>query len=142
MKKSKTIGLLTLLLGVLALAGCKQTEYVPVTHTEYVTRVQRDTLRDSIYVRDSIKVAQRGDTLTVERWHTVYKDRWRTLVKADTVEVRDTTRVPVLFERKLTKWERTKMQTGGVTLVVLAIGACVVLVYVWRKLRKWARNGI
>ena len=118
-----------LLLYVLAvftmLCGCRQMQYVPVVtvlhDSIYIAQVQRDSILryDSIYVRDA------GDTLYVERWKYLYRDRWRT----DTlVSVRtDTVSVPVPVERKLTRWERVKLEAGGYAIV---IGFCVVLAVV------------
>ena len=118
-----------LLLYVLAvftmLCGCRQMQYVPVVtvlhDSIYIAQVQRDSILryDSIYVRDA------GDTLYVERWKYLYRDK----VRVDTmVSVRvDTLAVPYPVERKLTRWERVKMEAGGYAIV---IGFCVVLVVV------------
>jgi hypothetical protein len=77
----KTI-LMTLALGVLwvvivwLLSGCTTTKYVPVIEHATDTLVQRVVERDSIHVHDSIRVSEKGDTVTIERWHTQYRDRW------------------------------------------------------------------
>ena len=76
----KTI-LMTLALGVLwvvivwLLSGCTTTKYVPVIEHATDTLVQRVVERDSIHVHDSIRVSEKGDTVTIERWHTQYRDR-------------------------------------------------------------------
>lgn len=116
---------LLFVLAVLSLAACKQVQYVPVervrTDSVWLTQVRLDSVvrYDSVYVRD------RGNTLYVERWKYLYRDRVRT----DTmVSVRtDTVGVPYPVERKLTRWERVKMEAGGYAIV---IGFCVVLAVV------------
>jgi hypothetical protein len=77
----KTI-LMTLALGVLwvvivwLLSGCTTTKYVPVIEHATDTLVKRVVERDSIHVHDSIRVSEKGDTVTIERWHTQCRDRW------------------------------------------------------------------
>ena len=52
------------------LGSCTTTKYVPViehrTDTVRITQQQRD----SIYLHDSIRVCEKGDTVTIARWHT------------------------------------------------------------------------
>lgn len=107
------------------LCGCRQMQYVPVVtvlhDSVYVTQVQRDSIIrfDSVYIRDA------GDTVWLEKYKYLYRDR----VRVDTlVSVRtDTVSVPVPVERKLTRWERVKLEAGGYAIV---IGFCVVLAVV------------
>ena len=58
------------------LSGCTTTKYVPVIEHTTDTLVQRVVERDSIHVHDSIRVSENGDTVTIERWHTQFRDRW------------------------------------------------------------------
>lgn len=63
------------------LCGCRSTRCVPVesVRTEYKDRVvmRHDTVRDSVmrlrdvYRHDSVAVMMRGDTVFVDRWHTL-----------------------------------------------------------------------
>lgn len=116
---------LLFVLAVLSLASCKQVQYVPVETVRldsiYLTQMQRD----SILRYDSVYVADKGDTVWLEKYKYVYRDRWRT----DTlVSVRtDTVSVPVPVERELTRWERVKIEAGGYAIVA---GCAVVLVVV------------
>ena len=64
------------LLAVVVLSGCTTTRYIPVIEHATDTLVQRVVERDSIHVHDSIRVWEKGDTVTIERWHTKYRDRW------------------------------------------------------------------
>jgi hypothetical protein len=57
------------------LGSCTTTKYVPViehrTDTVRITQQQRD----SIYLHDSIRVSEKGDTIRIEKWHTRYIER-------------------------------------------------------------------
>lgn len=112
---------------VALLAGCATKREV----SEVVRVVEvHDTLRevvervDSVFVRDSVSVMQRGDTIVKERWRVEYRDRWRDREKEVIVERTDTIvkmrRVDV--EKRLTGWQRFKQRVGGVAIVLL-IGA-------------------
>lgn len=112
---------------VVLLAGCATKREV----SEVVRVVEiHDTLRevveraDSVYVRDSVAVVVRGDTVFRDRWRVEYRDRWRDRDKEVIVERTDTIvkmqRVEV--EKRLTGWQRFKQRVGGVAIVLL-IGA-------------------
>lgn len=64
------------LVAVVVLSSCTTTRYIPVIEHATDTLVQRVVERDSIHVHDSIRVTEKGDTVTIERWHTQYRDRW------------------------------------------------------------------
>lgn len=49
--------------------------------TEYVYKNQ--IVRDSVYVHDSVFVQNKGDTVWLQRYNTIYRDRWHT----DTLQV-------------------------------------------------------
>ena len=116
---------LLFVLAVLSLAACKQVQYVPVETVRLDSIYLTQTLRDSIVRYDSVYVADKGDTVWLEKYKYLYRDRWRvdTLVSVRT----DTVSVPYPVERKLTRWERVKLEAGGYAIV---IGFCVVLVVV------------
>ncbi len=125
MMKTGAIYLIYILAVFSMLCGCRQMQYVPVVtvlhDSVYVVQTHRDSILryDSIYVRDA------GDTVWLEKYKYLYRDR----VRVDTlVSVRtDTVSVPVPVERKLTRWERVKLEAGGYAIV---IGFCVVLAVV------------
>lgn len=101
-----------LLIVVLACMSCRTTsvEYVPVDRvkTEF-----RDVFhRDSVFIRDSVIVVVKGDTVFRDRWRVEYRDRWRrdTIVRSDSIPL------PYPVERKLSKWEQTKVNYGGYAL--------------------------
>lgn len=83
------------------LASCAP-RYIPVHHYQEVERVKVE--RDSVYNSDTVRIAERGDTVLVEviKWRTRYKIATDTLVKVDTVQL-----PPQLLaqpERKRRKW--------------------------------------
>jgi hypothetical protein len=124
--------IIILAVAVVLLAGCKTKERV-VT----MEKVRTDTLmkfcntRDSIWLHDSIRVSEKGDTIRIERWHTKYVER----------EVHDTLyqskhdSVPVPYEvvrevaKPLTWWQRTRLHMGEALLALIAAAACFGL---WR----------
>lgn len=103
-RKIAYILLVTVILFVIfSLTSCKSHQLAePVSHTEYVDRLRYD----SIYLEkhDSIYIRQRGDTVTIEKFKTVFKDRLK--IQKDTVVRTDTfTTAPV----KITKIEKVKV---------------------------------
>ena len=133
--KTGSIFLLYLLALFFLLCGCRQTQYVPVVtilhDSIYLTQMQRD----SILRYDSVYVADKGDTVWLEKYKYLYRDRWRvdTLVSVRT----DTVSVPYPVERKLTRWERVKMEAGGVAIGgFFLLLAAIVAYIVYRSRRK------
>lgn len=76
---------------VLLMLGCKSVKHVPVetvkTEKEHVDRWNRD----SVYIRDSVFVLVKGDTVFKDRYRIVYKDRYSRdtayISKVDTIQV-------------------------------------------------------
>ena len=68
------------------LAGCA-TRYIPVNHYIETERVKVE--RDSVHYTDTVRIAERGDTVLVEviKWRTRYKTATDTLTKIDTVQL-------------------------------------------------------
>lgn len=117
--------MLSVLLVTLCLAGCKTVKFVPVPeyHTLYKTRVDTVQHRDSVYFRDSVFIAAKGDTVYLTKTH--WRERFMNVyhVKVDTIMQRDSIHVPYPVEKPLTKWQQWKMDMGGWTM-----GVAVVLV--------------
>lgn len=132
--RTSAIFLLYVLALVCLLCGCKQVQYVPVETVRLDSIYLTHTLRDSIVRYDSVFVRDRGNTLYVERWKYLYRDRVRT----DTmVSVRrDTVSVPVPVERKLTRWERMKMEAGGYAIVAGCAAVLVVVGWMVYRIRR------
>jgi hypothetical protein len=129
--------IILLLFAVFVFIGCK-TVYVPVdrVHTEYRDRLRRD----SIYVKDSVYILERGDTVFFDRWHTEYVDRLR----VDTVARVDSIRVPypvekiVTVEKELSWWQRFKLETGGVLLGAILLGAVYFVIKIVQSVKTGA----
>lgn len=94
------------------LIGCKSVRYVPVPeyHTEYKTKTDSFVKRDSVWVKDSVWLWMQGDTVYKERCHMKYNDRYVYRNKTDTLMKTDSVRVPYPVEKKLGKWEQTKIE--------------------------------
>ena len=109
----------------LLLTACSSTKVVTVDRVRTDTVKTVRNVRDSIYMHDSIRVTEKGDTVTIERWHTRYQDR----LLLDTIYQSRTDSVPVpypvekLVERQLSWWQRTQMYAGDVLLLLLLGGA-------------------
>lgn len=97
----------------LVLGGCK-TKYVsvPEIHTEYITRVDTTVRRDSVYLKDSVYVERKGDTLYVNK--TLYRDRYHDIYKAktDTIVKRDSVNVAYPVEKEMSRSERLFVAMG------------------------------
>lgn len=85
----KLIFIIFSLLLVCILIGCKSTEKLQNINTE--TRIEyRDKYhRDSVYIRDSIIIHVKGDTVYKDRWHTEWKEKETgdTIILTDTVYI-------------------------------------------------------
>lgn len=97
----------------LVLGGCK-TKYVsvPEIHTEYITRVDTTVRRDSVYLKDSVYVERKGDTMYINK--TVYRDRFHHIyrVKTDTIVKRDSVNVAYPVEKEMSRSERLFVAMG------------------------------
>lgn len=144
----------------LFLGGCKSTRYIPVekvvtrtdTLTRYVTRT--DTVRQTERVFESDtrwdSIAPVLDSLNRvigwERWH--YRERisagdkeaFRLSAIIDSLRAvkADSIREPVPYpvEKKLTRWERTKVDWGGYALGAVALAVLGATLWLVRKFRR------
>ena len=126
--------LFLILLTAAILSGCRSIEYYPVesvrTDTIYVNRLAVD----SVLVRDSVYIHERGDTVTEYRYQYVYryKDRVDTLY----ISSRDTVSVPYPVEKELTRWQRTKVDYGGWAIGIVFVTILVVVGWMVYKLKR------
>ncbi|WP_417145730.1 hypothetical protein [Porphyromonas sp.] len=99
-------------------AGCAP-RYVPVHHYQEVERIKVE--RDSIYNSDTVRIAERGDTVLVEvvKWRTRYKTKTDTIIKTDTVQL-----PPELLTQPAPKPRQNKLLWGfaGIGLVAILYG--------------------
>lgn len=130
--------ILLLLFVLMSLTGCKSVKFVPVPeyHTLYKTRVDTVQLRDSVYFRDSVFIAAKGDTVFLTKTH--WRERFRNVyhTKTDTIMQRDSIRVPYRVEKPLTKWQQWKMDLGGWAMGVVAVLVILVILKVTKIAHK------
>jgi hypothetical protein len=119
----------------LLLCGCR-TEYVPIESVRYDSVMIEKLMCDSVFVRDSVYLKEKGDTIYKykDRLVYVYKNRVDTFFAEKIREIE----VPVPVERKLTWWERVKLNYAEWVIAVLVAIALVYALRQWlaRKIRK------
>lgn len=117
--------ILILILIATAFIGCSRRVYVPVesVRTEYRDRANEVVVHDS--VTDNRLIYIQGDT--VIDWRE--RVRWRNSEVHDTLIqiVRDSVPVPYPVEKKLTRWEQTKMELGGIAMGGMGIALLIAL---------------
>ena len=120
---------LVVIVMTIVMCGCK-TQFVPMetVKTEYKDIVNTEYVVDSVV--DTRFVFIKGDTVID------YRDRvkWRDRVVHDSININktDTIRVPYPVEREHTKWEKVKMDLGGMAFGSLLLGIIVLTVYLLR----------
>ena len=122
----KAVNFLLIIAFLLLFASCTTTKYVPVVeHRTDTLRLSRNIL-DSIYVHDSIRVREKGDTVIVERWHTRYREKLAhdTIYKSRVDSIPAPYPVEKKVEKELTWWQQTRLHLANVVLWLL--GAAVV----------------
>lgn len=117
---------------ILFACSCRSIKYVEVpsikTEKEYIDRWHRD----SVYIKDSVMVMVKGDTIVKDRWRVVWKEK---LIK-DTIYVSntDTLYKVIETERELTKWQRTKMSLGETMIIFIIIAVIVAGFKIYKKI--------
>lgn len=118
----------------LSLGGCK-TKYVsvPEVHTEYISRVDTTVRMDSVYLRDSVYVERKGDTLYVNK--TAYRDRYHHIykVKTDTIWKRDSVNVAYPVEKEMSRSERIFVALGKVFSALLLVMLFVIGMKLYKR---------
>lgn len=100
-------------------AGCAP-RYVPVHHYQEVERVKVE--RDSVYNSDTVRIAERGDTVLVEvvKWRTRYKTKTDTLIRVDTVQLPPEIVTKIAPEPK-PLWAKVVAIISGVLFLIVAL---------------------
>lgn len=119
------------------MGSCTTTKVVEVervkTDTTYIIKWQRD----SVWLHDSIRVTELGDTVRIERWHTKFVER----EVHDTLYQAKTDSIPVPYEvvkevpAELTWWQRVRLWMGNAVLLVVIgfVGYWIFKIYrVWK----------
>lgn len=128
--------ILNILLAIFALQliGCTTVKYVPVTSVQKDSIYVSDVRKDSVLTWTDTNTKQQGDTTIIERTKIIKEIHHQNDVVYK--EKVDTIREVVEVERKLTKWEQTKMELGGVAIGGLVFSIIAVVIFVLIKLRK------
>jgi len=117
---------------VLLCCACSTIKYVPIESVK--TEYRNTASTDSIYLRDSIFVKEKGDTLILEKYRYLYRDR----ILRDSIFKTDTIRVPYPVEvvkevkKPLSSWQNFQVWCGRIALVILLF----FIVYFVLKLKK------
>ena len=113
---------LLVLFGVLS--SCTTTKYVPVIEHQTDTVYQNRVLKDSVFLHDSVEVKIKGDTVTIDRWHTKFisKEVHDTTYVAthDTIPQPYPVEVVKEVEKELTWWQRQKIAFGELAMIMMA----------------------
>ena len=124
-----------LLLVVLLVLMCScRTQYVPVETVRVETERVVDIQRDSIFIQDSVFVKEKNDTIYLTKWRVEYREALR-IDTFNTVRV-DSVNTIVEVEKRLTKWQKAKMNIGTGVLYAVPILIAVGVFVLYRKLKK------
>lgn len=119
-------------LGLLAMASCTSTRYVPITNTQrdsvYITKERTDTFIQ----RDSIVQILKGDTIREVRYK--YIERYRNRIDTIYKEQTDTITKVIEIERPLKLREKIMMNIGGFALIGLVLVFGIAILKFARKL--------
>lgn len=102
--------------------GCRS-RYVPVHY--YHERESVRVERDSVHFADTVRIAERGDTVLVEvvKWRTRYRSATDTVVRVDTVSIPRELVVPAPAKSWTDKW------WAGVVFIALSLAIGAVSLY-------------
>ena len=114
---------------VLLLSSCAtKVVTVPEVHTEYIYRTDSFVKRDSIHINDSVFIREKGDTIFVERYKTIYRDCFRDKVRVDSFIQLDSIPYKVEVEKSLTWWQRKKIEFGELAMFIMVGLLCFVVI--------------
>lgn len=121
----KTIIYILTILLTSAICSCRSVEYVPRETIKHDTTYINKLIKDSIYLKDSVYIHSKNDTVFVEKYKYQYIDK----VVRDTSYVvkSDTISVPYPVEKKLTRWQQLKLDIGGISIGIIIITILVVV---------------
>lgn len=100
------------------LISCR-TQYVPVETVKVEYRTRDSIRQDSIYLRDSVYMTVKGDTVYLYKYKYLYKYRY--IDRTDTLMTTDSIQVPYPIEKQLTGWQQLKLDYGGAAMLVIIV---------------------
>ena len=130
----KPLVLYIILIVPLLLSGCKTIQYYPLETVRHDTVYIQSVKLDSILVKDSVHIAEKGDTVTEFRLKYIYKYKDRT----DTLYLSrvDTVSVPYPVEKELSKWQSVKVDYGGWAMALVFVFILIVVGRMVYRLKK------
>ena len=124
-----------IMLGLCAMcSSCTTTKYVPVIEHHTDTLIQMKIMKDSVYLKDSTHVSEKGDTVKIEHWRTEFVKK----EVHDTIYISKTDSIPAPYPVEVIKevpaelswWQRLKMKVGGAAIILCLLAF---LIWVWRS---------
>lgn len=116
------------MLMAIGLVSCR-TQYVPVEAVKIEYRTRDSIRQDSIYLRDSVYMTVKGDTVYLHKYKYLYKYRY--INKTDTLMKTDSIQVPYPVEKRLNGWQKLKLDYGGAAMLAVI----VIIIVKIRKLK-------
>ena len=114
------------------LSSCTTTKYVPVIEHRTDTLIKTQHQRDSIWLHDSIRVTEKGDTIKIEKWHTKYVEKQ----VHDTTYIAKIDSIPQPYPvTEYVEKPRSTIEKGLLVVGILSILALVV--FIAFKLKKF-----
>lgn len=111
------------------------TQHIPVEFVHRDSIFIERLMKDSIFVKDSVFIRQKGDTVFKDKLKFVYKY----VLYRDTAYIvrTDSIPVPVPVEKKRTWWEQTKIDIATITTQLVVLAICYLLIrWIFRKFIK------
>lgn len=134
----RAVAVLTILVFVCILTGCRSTKVIPEERIVYKTDTlwRTEVRKDSVYIENTDTFLIKGDTVREIRWRTRYVTKMLTdtLYKTKTDSIVLTRRVEV--EKSLTRWQKVKMKVGGYSLFTVLLALLAGGIYIARKLTR------
>lgn len=115
--------------------SCRSVKEIPVEKTEYkyIDRYIDKIKIDSIYQRDSVYIRDKGDTIYEYKDKIIIKYQYLSdtiyICKVDSISVPQIIEV----EKKLSRWEETKMKVGGFAIPFIFFLLLVTVGWIIRK---------
>lgn len=124
-----------LVVSIIILTACSPRYIsVPEYHEKTVYKVDTVSSRDSIFIHDSVSVTHWGETVTIDKYHIVYRDRWRDRVKIDSFLKTDTVAVIKEVEKAESTWSKIKRYTLSIAIVFILVFICFILKLINKKM--------
>ena len=118
-----TLFIMMMIVALALLSSCTTTKYVPVIEHRTDTLIKTQTQRDSIWLHDSIRISENGDTIRIEKWHTKYveKEVHDTTYIAKTDSIPQPYPVTEYVEKPLSTWQRLLIWIGILSIMALIL---------------------